>query len=347
MNHLDRKFLLILGLAVAIAALTYRLPALAMWIGFSFAAYSVIANDSIQTLGTFLTSNRKRPWWVIWMFVGGIFLATTVYSWVEYSGDVTYARLASKGFETAPTSFSFLQMCAPLVLLVLTKMAVPVSTTFLILSTFTTSSESLGQVVLKSISGYAIAFFCAFGIWMLSYHLFRHLQRSKPSRWWTPAQWLTTGLLWSVWIMQDAANVAVYLPRSLSLGELLGYCTIITLGLGLLLYQGGGAIQGLVAEKHQTADVRQATLVDFVYAVILYYFKTVSSLPMSTTWVFIGLLAGRELGITLASKQESRSGPETKRLIARDLKRVSLGLLISLLLAIVVNPVMRQGILGF
>lgn len=30
-------------------------------IGFLLAAYSIVANDAIQTLGTFLSSNAKRP----------------------------------------------------------------------------------------------------------------------------------------------------------------------------------------------------------------------------------------------------------------------------------------------
>ena len=32
-------------------------------LGFSLAAYSVVGNDSIQTLGTFLVSNEKCKWW--------------------------------------------------------------------------------------------------------------------------------------------------------------------------------------------------------------------------------------------------------------------------------------------
>jgi hypothetical protein len=34
-------------------------------VGFLFAAYSIVANDAIQTLGTFLSSNAKRPWWML------------------------------------------------------------------------------------------------------------------------------------------------------------------------------------------------------------------------------------------------------------------------------------------
>ena len=31
-----------------------------MWVGFLLAAYSVIANDSVQTLGTWIASNSER-----------------------------------------------------------------------------------------------------------------------------------------------------------------------------------------------------------------------------------------------------------------------------------------------
>ena len=31
-------------------------------IGFGLAAYSVVANDSVQTLGTFIASNQRFKW---------------------------------------------------------------------------------------------------------------------------------------------------------------------------------------------------------------------------------------------------------------------------------------------
>ncbi|MCA9682528.1 MAG: hypothetical protein KC457_10060, partial [Myxococcales bacterium] len=46
-------------------------------------------------------------------------------------------------------------------------------------------------------------------------------------------------------------------------------------------------------------DVRHATMIDFTYALILWVFKTMSNIPMSTTWVFVGLLAGRELAMAM------------------------------------------------
>ena len=32
-------------------------------VGFGLAAYSVIANDSVQTLGTFIASNQRFKWY--------------------------------------------------------------------------------------------------------------------------------------------------------------------------------------------------------------------------------------------------------------------------------------------
>lgn len=100
-------------------------------------AYSAIANDSIQTLGTFIASTRGIfAWWKQWIWVALIFIGTTIYSWAAFNGDISYGRLASKGYDKAPTSFNYLQIAAPMVLLILTRLRIPVSTTFMILTSF-------------------------------------------------------------------------------------------------------------------------------------------------------------------------------------------------------------------
>ena len=55
----------------------------------------------------------------------------------------------------------------------------------------------------------------------------------------------------------------------------------------------------MVTEKTNTANVRSATVIDLTYGAILFFFKVLSRVPMSTTWVFIGLLGGRELALRL------------------------------------------------
>ena len=57
----EKKFLALLAVFFVAAGAFYEQPHIAMWIGFAIAAYSAIANDSIQTLGTFIAANKKAP----------------------------------------------------------------------------------------------------------------------------------------------------------------------------------------------------------------------------------------------------------------------------------------------
>ena len=132
----DKPFLILILILMVGAGVLFKMPQVAMWFGFILAGYSVIANDSIQTIGTFLASNQNRRWQVLWAYLSSVFIFTTWYSWFNYSGDVSYGRLAAKGLEVAPQRFDYLQLAAPIFLLILTYLKMPVSTTFLILSSF-------------------------------------------------------------------------------------------------------------------------------------------------------------------------------------------------------------------
>ena len=55
------------------------------------------------------------------------------------------------------------------------------------------------------------------------------------------------GTLWSVWLMQDAANIAVYLE--ISALSIFSFALIVFFGLGMLLYFKGGRIQKIVTEN--------------------------------------------------------------------------------------------------
>ena len=366
------------GLGFLLAYLAAPYPQIAMWVGFLFAAYSAVANDSIQTLGTFIASNRDAPWWLCWIFAASILAATIAYSWVnypnparnkisyswlhypdpssdeassgtwefKYGGDVSHGRLASKGFKTAPTEFEFLQLAAPVFLLILTRLRIPVSTTFLLLSCFAASGSGILSVTKKSLIGYGIAFVCSILLWRT---LGRFMQRKftgKAHPAWRVFQWATTGCLWSVWLMQDAANIAVFLPRSLSWVEATVFVGVIVCGLGLLFKMGGESIQKVVDEKSNVVDVRPATMIDLLYAIILYVFKIYSNVPMSTTWVFVGLLAGRELGMALTRSSEGKGLRHAYKLMFKDLRNVTIGFVISLILAAAINPKVRESLFG-
>jgi hypothetical protein len=342
----ERWFLAILAAAFVIAGATYDTPSIAMWVGFVFAGYAVIANDSIQTIGTFIASNKQRPWWALWLFIGGVLLVTLGYSFVVHDGDVTYGRLSAKGFAAAPTSFAFLQVAGPLFLLILTRLRMPVSTTFLLLTSFASDPGGVGKVLSKSVSGYALAFVAALVVWLALGRLMTRKFTGEAHRGWYLGQWIATSFLWSMWLIQDAANVAVFLPRQLAPLEFLVFAGVLFGGLGILFKLGGDKIQEVVEEKASVVDVRHATVIDAVYGLILLVFKLASNIPMSTTWVFIGLLAGREIAINVTrAKHERSTRPELARLILRDLAYVSLGLIISLVIAMAVNPSLSEGLL--
>lgn len=347
----EKPFLIIICVLVTIAGFITPYTYAAMWFGFGLAAYSAIANDSIQTIGTFIASNQTRKWYWLWLFMGLIFIATVTYSWIVFDGDVSHQRLSIKGLEKAPESFMFLQLAAPIVLLIMTRLRMPVSTTFLLLNVFTYQAGTIVSVMNKSFLGYLLAFVIAIIVWYLIERFVKDYLKGKPKPYWLVLQWITSGTLWAVWIMQDAANIAVFLPRQLNLVEFCVYTGFVFLGLGFLFYLKGDKIQGIVNEKSNVTDVRAATIVDFVYAIILFYFKLYSNVPMSTTWVFIGLLGGRELAIALG-----RRGKEDKRkewlkraakMAGKDVGKATIGLVVSLILAFVINKGVREEILAF
>ena len=350
----ERTFIILVTILFFIAGFIYPYPGVAMWFGFILAAYSAVSNDSIQTIGTFIASNAERRWYVLWLYIGAIFLVTVIVGWVINEGDVSFGRL--QGEEDGmllfpqPDSFNFLQIAAPIFLLVLTRLRMPVSTTFLLLSSFAISPGAVGSVITKSLSAYLLAFGLGLVVWWSISNLTKKHFTGQPAAWWAIAQWITSGTLWSVWIMQDAANIAIYLPRQLSIEQLLAFALIVFLGLGLIFFLKGDKIQDIVNEKSEVTDIRAATIIDFVYAGILLYKLTISTIPMSTTWVFIGLLGGRELGIRL---RENVSGAERKgrvqkafQMIGKDVGLATIGLIVSMAIAMAVNPTFRQEVIS-
>ena len=299
--------------------------------GFLMAAYSVIANDSAQTLGTFISSNRETKWYWKWLVMSTVMVGTLTYAWL--SGDVAHGRLNSIPL---PETFQWYHALAPALLLVLTRFGVPVSTTILTLSVFS-SSFVLEKILLKSAIGYALAAVVAYALWNI---ITRFLNERDPvpdehKQGWRAAQWIATCFLWHQWLAHDIANVAVYLPRGTGLGAgvFLVFMTILVAGLGRLFYTQGGKIQDIVLSKSGTRFVRSATIIDITYAIILWYFKVYNDIPMSTTWVFVGLLCGRELAI-YRRFNEGKHIKHVFPLLVADFLKMMVGLALSVILVI-------------
>ena len=293
-----------------------------MGIGFLFAAYSVIANDSVQTLGTWIASNNERfNWQTMWIAASSVLLWALWYGWYMYGGDISYGRLNKIPFQ----EIQWYHAMAPGLLLLLTRIGVPVSTSFLVLSAFA-STFVLEKMLMKSMMGYAVAAVAAYIIWI---GVTKILDESKPvkeehKRYWRIGQWFTTGFLWWTWLSHDMANIAVFLPRQIPVDLMILISGIFVAGLWYMFREGGGKIQNIVLEKHNTRYVRSATIIDGVYWIILFFFKELNDIPMSTTWVFVGLLCGRELAMaTMTGKEKFKV---VFPLIGKDFLKMMVGL---------------------
>ena len=272
-------------------------------VGFGLAGWSVIANDSIQTLGTFIASKSK---WFKWYTLAGsaslAMIVTITYGWWAYDGDISFGRLTRIPYQ----EIQWYHAVAPGILLLLTRIGIPVSTTFLVLSAFA-STVVLEKMLLKSVVGYGLAAVAAYICWIVISKFINEKFDEITTQWkisfWRNSVWVSSAYLWAAWLSHDVANIAVYLPRQLDITLLLIVVTYFTILLFYIFYIQGGAIQKVVLDKTGTRYARSATIINTIYAAVLYYFKELNDLPMSTTWVFVGLLCGRELAISTMNKE--------------------------------------------
>jgi hypothetical protein len=169
-------------------------------------------------------------------------------------------------------------------LLGLTRLGVPVSTSFLVLTAM--APVQIEPMLRKSLTGYGVAFGMAALVYgVLAPWLAGALRgaeawtlagsppggqggagqegtaapdgqaatgggqdagRAFP---WLALRWLATVALWSQWLVQDLANIYVYLPRHLNLAELLVTLMVLCGAVALLVSLDGGPMQGRLRGK--------------------------------------------------------------------------------------------------
>jgi len=295
-------------------------------VGFGLAGWSVIGNDSIQTLGTFIASKQKWfKWYTLASAASFVMILALGWGWYNYNGDISYGRLTRIPYQ----EIQWYHAVAPGILLLLTRIGIPVSTTFLVLSAFA-STVVLEKMLVKSIVGYGIAAAFAYICWIVISKFINEKLDEVSDKWisfWRNSVWVTSGWLWWVWLSHDVANIAVYLPRQLSPLLLITVMVYFTILLFYIFYIHGGPIQKVVLDKTGTRYARSATIINVIYAAVLFYFKELNDLPMSTTWVFVGLLCGRELAI--ASMNKDYKFKYVFPLIGKDFIKMIFGLSVS------------------
>ncbi len=296
-------------------------------VGFLLAAYAVVGNDALQTLGTFINSNSKRLHWTT-LFAFATVILVVVFAWgfETSNGDPSFGRLD----KYAEVQVQWYHVVPALSLLILTRVGIPVSTTFMVLTIFATSAN-LTSMLEKSLTGYGVAFLAGGVVYLLvaptAERFFLRTRESQHNWYWVVLQWSSTAFLWGQWLMQDFANIFVFLPRELSRFEAYTALGAIAIFLFITFANAGGPVQKILRSKTAVTDIRSATIIDFLFGVILWYFKELNNVPMSTTWVFLGLIAGREFVLRhLDFDHEGSKG--TSRLFA-DFANLLWGYLVS------------------
>ncbi|MBY0422198.1 MAG: hypothetical protein K2Q06_07835, partial [Parvularculaceae bacterium] len=220
-------------------------------IGFCLAAYAVVGNDALQTLGTFINSNQKLPWWALFLFAGGILVAVFYIGWVQYGGDPSWGRLSNA--EKYPVfEVHWYHVVPALALLIITALGIPVSTTFMILTIFASLAGVQGMLV-KSLTAYGFAFLTGLVLYAaLAPTLERHFMKT-PERAqapvWIALQWLSTAYLWTNWLIQDFANIYIYLPRELDATQASASIGVILALLLVTFIVRGGPVQKILKSK--------------------------------------------------------------------------------------------------
>src|SRR5690606_15785449 len=98
----------------------------------------------------------------LWLGASLVLIFTLSYSWVVFDGDISHGRLD----KIPPVTIQWYHAAAPAILVLLTRLGIPVSTTFLVLSAFA-STVVLESMLVKSIIGYGLAAILSYMLWMV------------------------------------------------------------------------------------------------------------------------------------------------------------------------------------
>ena len=145
-----------------------------------------------------------------------------------------------------------------------------------------------------------------------------------------------------MWLVQDLANIYVFLPRKLDFFPM-AICTAVLCVGFVVVAAGGRPIQG-AAFQDEHVDLRSATVIDCTGLCLLYK-AFLSTFPLSTTWVFLGLIGGREIALRIKEQEfETYSPiarPDLGKVIGSDLWKASVGVVVSLVIALSIQPLVQ------
>ena len=85
-----------------------------MILGFLLSMYACVSNDIIQTLGTFLSANKKTPFYYLWGFSVAVLVITIVTGWIVNDGDMSFGLLTRI---PVTEHYTFIYLLPPIILI--------------------------------------------------------------------------------------------------------------------------------------------------------------------------------------------------------------------------------------
>ena len=153
------------------------------------------------------------------------------------------------------------------------------------------------------------------------------------------------------WLTQNTVNIVVYIPRQLNLYSLCLFLFVGLIMIAFTFYNRGGPIQEIVSEKKDMENIKSATLINFLFGSVIILLSLINKIPMATTWVFIGILAGRELSMAKYDNDAEISIIEryrnAKAIILKDLISSILGISLSLFFSMLNTTYFIKNHIGY
>lgn len=321
-------------LIIAIITLAFVRENIFQWIATIMSVFAVMSSDSIQTIGTYLSTHRETSWKKHFVFIGSTIAIAIILSWIFFNRQLHFNVLENIPYNN---DLSYIYIIPPLALLILARCGIPASSTFIILSSFT-SKGGIVHMINKTFSSYCFAFLFFAYFWFFILKIYKdelyNDENKKLMNKWKLAQKMTTVILLLSWLFFSLANMVLFLPRTFSFYNLCLFLFLVLSTLAVVLINKGGKLQDMINKKQDSKNIKVSTLINSVYAGVLILSKALSNTPISTTFVLLGILAGKELTTTYYSDNHSLVSTKYRYCIAnilRDLNKAILGIIISLI----------------
>lgn len=306
--------------------------------------YNVMANNFIQTLGTFNVSNKYTKKWKIFLYLVMIFIVYFIYTWLRHDGNI---RKGSLRYIEYKESFSYSILLLPILVATFNHFRIPISVTFLSIPLFI-SGDVIKTMVIKAFINYFLAFAISFIFWNILYVEFKKILKNKNNhQFWMIIEYISIGILWCCWLNTCVSSFMVFLPPKLDLKHLILLLIVGSVVISIItIFRPNDKMEQIIEEKTDVKNIMSSVLFNILHSVVLLLLKLNSEVPIPTSWIFTGLLDGRELGI-VTKKSNSFSDSKYKlclKKITRDLCFNTIGIIISLLFVKIIKMCGLYGI---